>query len=165
MYFLGAVSTTFRAPFSTIILERWQKSLWLISPKLGNPHQNNLDQQIALGVRGEIWSLILGWTAPLKRLLFRGFKLTSWLFSLEKNAEDIHKDWLSHNWQMIRIGFDRLLFILTVITVTLYYVSMGILAIGQKITKNVFMCMVLVCLCWLCGKTLFISIENCFFYF
>ena len=32
--FWGAVSTTFRAPFSPIILERRQKSIQTISPKL-----------------------------------------------------------------------------------------------------------------------------------
>ena len=37
------VSTTIRAPFSPIILERRQKHLWLISPKLDNSHQNYLN--------------------------------------------------------------------------------------------------------------------------
>ena len=37
--------TTLRAPFSPIILERRQKSLQLISPKLDNSHQNYLDKK------------------------------------------------------------------------------------------------------------------------
>ena len=52
--FFGAVSTTFKAPFSPITLEKRQKSLWPISPKLGNLHQNYLDWYIALNVRGKI---------------------------------------------------------------------------------------------------------------
>ena len=43
MYFLGAVSTTFRAPFSPIVFEKRQKSLQPISLKLGNSQQNNQD--------------------------------------------------------------------------------------------------------------------------
>ena len=50
MYFFGAVSTTFRAPYSPIILEKRQKS-----PKLGNSHQNCRHWQIALQVRGKIY--------------------------------------------------------------------------------------------------------------
>ena len=48
------VFIVFRAQFSPIILERRQKALWLISPKLGNPHQNYLDWWIALWERGNI---------------------------------------------------------------------------------------------------------------
>ena len=39
---ISVKSTTFRAPFSPIILERRQKSLWPTSPELDKSQQNNL---------------------------------------------------------------------------------------------------------------------------
>ena len=56
----GAVTTTTRAPFSPIIFGRRRQK----SPKLGNTHQNNLDWQIALNVRGKICIFNFGWTVP-----------------------------------------------------------------------------------------------------
>ena len=41
--FWGVVITTIRAPFTLIIFEERQGSLWLISLELGNSHQNNVD--------------------------------------------------------------------------------------------------------------------------
>ena len=41
--FFGALSTTFRAPFTPILFEKMQKSLRSMFPKLGNSHQNDSD--------------------------------------------------------------------------------------------------------------------------
>ena len=67
MYFFGTVSTTFRAAFSPIILERRQKYLRPISPKLDNSHQNSLDSKIVLQVRGKICSFTFGVNCPFKK--------------------------------------------------------------------------------------------------
>ena len=58
MYFSPQLSHL--EPFSSIILERRQKSLRPISPELGNSHQNYLDWQEALQVRGKICILGFG---------------------------------------------------------------------------------------------------------
>ena len=69
MYFWGC--TTFRAPFSPIILEKRQKSLRLVSPKLGNSHQNNQKKQstpekkqVAHQTRWGRASLLGSWPPP-----------------------------------------------------------------------------------------------------
>ena len=54
MYFCGAVSTTFRAPFSPIILEKRQKFQWPISPKRGNSHLTHTKLINSTQIRGKI---------------------------------------------------------------------------------------------------------------
>ena len=61
MYFFGAVSTTIRSPFTPIEFKKRHTSLWPLSPKLGNSHQNNLCRRKKL--LNEL--LILAWTVPL----------------------------------------------------------------------------------------------------
>ena len=65
-YFCGAVTTTLGAPYGPIILEKMQKYLWPISQKLGNSHQNYLDGQIVLQVRGKICIFDYGVNRPFK---------------------------------------------------------------------------------------------------
>ena len=64
--FFGPVSTTFRAPFSPIILQKRQKTLRPISPKLGNSHLNSPDWYILINVREIICICNFGVNCPFK---------------------------------------------------------------------------------------------------
>lgn len=57
----SALNTTSPVPSSSIIYERSQTSLWLISSRIGNSHENNLDvSKSTTGEREKYACLILG---------------------------------------------------------------------------------------------------------